>query len=177
MAKLAVVVLAIILGLLFATHQASGSAAGETTESLQLGAEETELEGEVHALGGVAGEGASAPPSQPEESLGGRWGDSVSARSPQGRGARPQSSAVAQYKPKVPAVLSEYVARSGVLLSNLIVAVVSKGGDFARWVKQILSHINEDGFDLNKQVGPLLAHSHSLPCPHTPTVTRHGSGA
>ena len=148
-----VLLVALLLVLLVVVQlQAADHASQEAREASKLGVEGTELEGdgEQENLEGV-GMGDSSSRQEAEQSVGGKWGESVSARSQQGRG-RQRTSAIAHYKPSVPSVLSEYVARSGLILSRLIMAVVTKGGNFAGWVREVMSRAKEDGMDWGKQV-------------------------
>jgi hypothetical protein len=149
-----VLVAALLLALLAVVQlQAADPASQEVREASKLGVEGTELEGdgEQEGMGGVGMGDDLSSRQEAEQSVGGKWGESVSARSQQGR-VRQRTSAIAHYKPSVPSVLSEYVARSGVMLSRLIVAVVTKGGNFAGWVREIMSRAKEDGVDWGKQV-------------------------
>lgn len=142
--------------------QAADYASQEARQTLKFGVEGTELEGDGEHEGLEGGEvGDSSSRLEAEQSVGGKWGEAVSARSPQGQG-RQRTSAVAHYKPSVPSILSEYVARSGLMLSRLIVTVVARGGIFAGWVREVMSRAKEDGVDWGKQVreGSHLGPSH-----------------
>jgi len=142
--------LLLLLCILVVTQHVGGHEAEsqEADQNLRLGAEGTELEGEGEE---VDLDSAHAP--VPEESTGGQWGEAVKARSESSSvNDNRYGSAVAHFKPRVPGMLSEYVARSGFLLSRIILATLSTGGKSARWIKDVMTRISKDGVGMNLQV-------------------------